>query len=146
MRFSEAAGRKVVSTSTADSVGKIDDFVVDPRVPAVVALALKKTDSGDTLRWADITAFGSDAVTVTGVERLTDADADLADLLGKDHRLIGKRALSTTGDEIGTVTDVEFDPNSGTVTAIVLDSEQVAGHRLVGVGSYAVIIRAEPPR
>ncbi|MEO9137794.1 MAG: PRC-barrel domain-containing protein [Jatrophihabitans sp.] len=146
MRFSEAMGRKVVSTSTADSVGKIDDFVVDPRIPTVVALALKKTDSGDTLRWADITAFGADAVTVTGVERLTEADADVTDLLGKDHRLIGKRALATTGDEIGTVTDVEFDPSSGTVTAIVLDHDQIAGNRLVGVGSYAVVIRAEPSR
>lgn len=143
MRFSEAKGRKVVSTSTADTVGKVDEFVVDPKSHTVLALVLAKTDSGPTLRWVDIVAFGTDAVTVTGADKITEADEDVAALTGKDHRLLGKRVLSTAGDELGKVSDVEFDGESGAVTSLVLDDGEVAGTRLVGVGSYAVVVTAE---
>ena len=64
MRFSEAKGHKVVSTDSAETVGKVAGFVVDPRSASVVALSLKKTgDHGTTLPWTGITAFGPDAVT-----------------------------------------------------------------------------------
>lgn len=143
MRFSEAAGRKVVSTSTADTVGRIDEFVVDPRARAVVALKLKKTAAGDSLYWSDITAFGADAVTVTGADRIGPANADVVALTGKAHHLLGKRALSTTGDELGKVDDVEFEPDSGEITGLVLSGGRVEGIRLVGVGSYAVVVQAQ---
>jgi sporulation protein YlmC with PRC-barrel domain len=50
---------------------------------------------------------------------------------------------STAGDELGTVTDVEFDGGSGSVTRLRLDDHEVAGVRLRGVGSYAVVVTAE---
>jgi len=64
-------------------------------------------------------------------------------LSSKDHRVLGKRVLATTGDELGTVVDVEFDPHTGTVSALVLAAGEIAGVRLIGVGSYAVIVQAE---
>ena len=141
--FSEAKGRKVVSTSTADTVGKVHELVVDPATRTVVALELRKTASGDTLRYADITAFGDDAVTVTGADRITEAGEDVAALLGKDHHLVGKRVLSAAGDDLGKVSDVEFSAESGRVTALRLDGSEVAGQRLLGVGSYAVVVAEE---
>ncbi len=143
MRFSQAKGRKVVSTSTAETVGRIDGFVVDPRARAVLALQVGKADSGDTLRWERVVGFGADAVTVADAEGITDADVDVSALTGKDHRVVGKRVLSTAGDELGTVVDVEFDDTSGVVTQLVLDEGVVAGVRLRGVGSYAVVVTAE---
>lgn len=144
MLFSESKGRKVVSTSTADTVGKIDEFVVDPASHSILALALKKTDHGDTLRWPDITAFGEDAVTVTGAERLTEADEAIHALGGKRNRMLGRRVLSTHGNELGTIADVEFAPDSGIITAIHLQDRQVEGVRLIGIGSYAVVVEANP--
>lgn len=141
--FSEAKGRKVVSTSTADTVGKVHEFVVDPTTRTVLAVELKKTASGDTLLYSDVTAFGEDAVTVSGADKITDAGADVVALLGKEHHLIGKRMLSSAGVELGTVTDVEFAPESGQVTAMHLDGALVSGHRLIGVGSYAVVVANE---
>lgn len=141
--FSEAKGRQVVSTSTADTVGKVHELVVDPATRTVLALELKKTASGDTLRYTDITAFGEDAVTVAGADAITEAGEDVAALLGKDHHLLGKRVLSSAGDELGKVTDIEFSAESGRVTALHLDGSQVAGQRLLGVGSYAVVVTAE---
>ena len=117
MLFTEATGRKVVSTSTAETVGQISDFVIDPQSHTVVAVTLKKAGSGDTVLWSDITAFGADAVTVAGAEVITDANDAVAALSGKDRRLLGKRVLNTIGEDLGPVTDVDFDPDTGAVTA-----------------------------
>jgi uncharacterized protein YrrD len=140
MRFSEAVGRKVVSTATAETAGKIDEFIVDPHQRAVVALELKKTDGGDFLPWPGILAFGDDAVTIESSDKVTDATPELAGLTGKEHRVLGKRVLSTGGDDLGTVSDVEFDAATGSLTALWLDTDSVDGTRLVGVGSYAVVV------
>ena len=141
MRFSEAAGRQVVSTSTADTVGRVDDFVVDPRRRAVVALSLKKTNGGDTLLWTDIAGFGTDAVTISNADKIVDAAPAIIALSGKEHRLVGKRVLTAGGDDIGTVDDVEFDADTGAITSLLQSSGDVSGARLVGVGSYAVVVR-----
>jgi uncharacterized protein YrrD len=143
MRFSEATGRKVVSTTTAATVGKIHDFVIDAHGPVVAAVELKKTDNGDTLRWADITAFGADAVTVEAAEKVTDGGDDITPLLAKSNHVLKKLVLSTAGDELGKVADVEFDPATGEVTALVLDTGEIAAKRLIGIGSYAVVVHAE---
>lgn len=143
MLFSDATGRKVVSTSTAETVGKIDGFVVDPATRAVMAVELKKTESGDTLLWSDIIGFGADAVTVSDANKIGDAPPQVDALSGKDHRLLGKRVLCTSGDELGKLGDVEFDPESGQLTTLIVADQGIAAARLVGAGSYAVIVRAE---
>ena len=143
MKFSDAKGRQVVSTTTADTVGKVAEFVVDPSSRSVVAVQLRKADNGDTLRWPDITAFGTDAVTVSGDDKISPADDEILALTGKDHLVVGKRVLSDAGDELGQVSDVEFDAGSGAVTQLLLGSGEVAGKRLIGVGSWAVVVRAE---
>lgn len=147
MLFSEARGRKVVSTATAETVGVVDGFVVDPSTRKVLSLQLRKTHGNDdSLLWSDIAAFGADAVTVDDAGKLTEPGEDVEALTGKDHALVGKRVLSSAGDELGKVSDVDFDPSSGAIAAIVLgggDGDgEVAGAHLVGVGSYAVVVRA----
>lgn len=142
--FSDAKGHKVVDTSTADGVGKVSGFLVEPATRTVVALKLKKTHTGRVLRWSDITAFGTEAVTIPEAGVITDPDAELEALSGKAHRLLKKRVLTTGGDVLGTVQDIDFDPESGGLTTIVLDAAQdVAAERLVGIGSYAVVVREE---
>ena len=143
MRFSEADGHKIVSTSTAGTVGKVSGFVVDPATRSVRALEVRKADSGDVLLWSRVTRFGPDAVTVAGPDAITEADEDVTRMRGKDHQLVGKRVLSTEGDELGTVTDVVFDGDSGAVNLLELGEVEVAGVRLRGVGSYAVVVTAE---
>lgn len=142
MLFSEAVGRKVVSAATAETVGKIDEFVVDPCTRTILALVLKRADEGEILRWSAITAFGADAVIVTGADVVTECDERIAALSGKDHRLLSKRVLTVDGDEIGSVEDVEFDADTGQVTGLHMKEQHVEGGRLRGVGSYAVVVDA----
>ena len=147
MLFSEAKGHKVVSSSTAETVGKVSAFVVDPATRAVLAVKVKKSDAGDFLRWSDLLAFGADAVTVTEASCIGDGGPDVKALTGRSRAILGKRVLTSGGDELGKVHDVDFDPETGTITALVLGkggSGEVAGDRLVGIGSYAVVVRETP--
>ncbi|MDQ6874329.1 MAG: PRC-barrel domain-containing protein [Actinomycetota bacterium] len=131
-----------MSTSTAESVGQVADFVIDPQSRSIVALTVKNTPHGDTVLWPSISAFGADAVTVAGAEALIDANGAVAALSGKDQRLLGKRVLDTAGADLGAVSDVEFDPDTGALIALTLASGAVGGGRLIGMGSYAVVVHA----
>ncbi|MFI8567790.1 PRC-barrel domain-containing protein [Rhodococcus sp. NPDC078407] len=142
MLFSESIGRKVVSTSTADTVGAVGAFLVDPRSRTVAGLQIKKSKTGDALMWSGISTFGTDAVTVDSADRIVEIGTEelLSELDGKAHRVIGKRVLSTAGVDLGTVDDVEFDPETGTITSVIVDSVSIQGSTLTGVGSYAVVL------
>lgn len=144
MRFSDAKGHKVVDKSTATTVGQVRGFLVDPRSRSVAALRLKKTDRGNVLRWSDLTAFGIDAITIGDSAAITELDDELEAFRGKRRRLLKKRVLTTGGDELGEVADVEFDPDTGTLTTILLQDGEVAADRLVGIGSYAVVVQEQP--
>lgn len=139
--FSDANGRKVVSTSSAETVGKVDGFVVDPVTRSVIALEIKKSESGDVLLWQDIAGFGDDAVTVASADKVIDATPAVDALQGKDHEIKGKRVLTTSGLELGKVKDVDFDPQTGAITLLTLKGHEVPGSALTGVGSYAVIVQ-----
>ena len=144
MRFSDAKGHKVVSSSTATTVGKVKSFVVDPATRSVHALRLRKTQDGSVLLWSAMTAFGTDAVTVTSADVIVEHDESVDALTGKEHDVLGKRVLTSAGEELGEVRDVDFDLETGAVVALVLkDADDVPGSRLVGVGGYAVVVRAD---
>jgi len=144
MLFSQAQGRRVVSTADADTVGAVDGFVIDPVRQEIVALTLKKTaGSGDVLPWPDVLAFGEDAVTVERSTLVVEADEKVAELSGKHRKILRKQVLSTAGQQIGSVQDVDFDPADGRILALVLDNQiRVDGSNLLGVGSYAVVVRS----
>ena len=140
MRFSEAEGRKVLDTASAVTVGKVGALLVDPAERRVVALRVKRKGDQDVLRWSALGSFGPDAVTVAGDRVFTSTDAHLDALSGKAGTLVKKRVLTDAGNAAGTVQDVEFDPQDGRITALLTSEGQVDGARLLGVGSYAVVV------
>lgn len=141
MRLKKATGRKVVSLATAETVGKISRFVIDVPQRRISALVLRKTDKhGEILAWSDVTGFGDDAVTVADVGVLSEADGSMKELSDKDHQLIGKRALSTRGDDLGEIKDVEFDPSTGLLEQIHYPDGTARGDSLVGIGTYAAVL------
>ena len=92
--------------------------------------------------WPSIIAFGADAVTVTTAAAIVPPDANLAELAGKPHALLHKRVLSTAGVTLGSVLDVDFDPAFGRLAALLLEVGPIDATRLLGIGSYAAIVRA----
>lgn len=148
MRFREAHGRKVVNAENAESIGRVDAFVVDAGTRSISGLRLGKVGKvgkvgGDAtfVSWADVT-FGADAVILAGSSRLRPArDEDEARAGSKDLQPIGKLVLDDSGTALGKVEDVEIDPASGAILELDLgDSGVIAGDRLLGIGAYAVVV------
>ena len=144
MRVKETRKRDVVATADAETIGRVADFVIDPDGARVAALRLDKVDGDEQyVSWDDLQAFGQDVVTVPSRDVLRPPAGPREEQVGKDFGVLGKRVLTDAGRSLGEVTDVEFDPANGTVTALLTDREQVAGDRLRGIGSYAVIVRRD---
>ncbi|MGH3974817.1 MAG: PRC-barrel domain-containing protein [Pseudonocardiaceae bacterium] len=144
MLFSQARKRDVVNTATATRVARVDGFVVLPGPARVALLRLGKVGgAGTLLAWDDVQGFGPDAVTIA-TEAVIRPARDGVEQRAEDNDLeiLGKRILTERGMELGAVTDVDFDPESGAVTALITKAETIAGDRLIGVGGYAVVVAA----
>lgn len=142
MLFSDAVQRRVVDTETAATIGHIDDIVVDPGSRSVAAFRLGHR-GGDVLHWPDITSFGADAVTVSSGNGPREPAGRTAGLLDRDYQVVGKRLLTDSGDELGRVLDVDFDPDNGSITHLLTTAGRIQGTSLVGCGSYAVVVRLD---
>lgn len=144
MRFSDCDGHPVMSTSSAEQVGRLDALLIDCRMARVVGLSLSRTPGdGDTVHWEDVVGFGPDAVTVASVDAVTEPRGRAAELGDSTYAVLGKRILDDAGDEHGKVVDVEFDATSGEVLSLIGSDGALDGNRLRDCGSYAVIVRAQ---
>jgi uncharacterized protein YrrD len=147
MRFKDAYGRKVVSTDDAEAIGRVDAFVIDAEQRRIAGLRLAKV-RGDRsfLSWADLQGFGADAVTVASASLLRQASGEVEDrAASKELQPIGKLVLSDMGTALGKVENVDFDEGSGALVSLDLGSAGiVTSDRLLGVGSYAVVVSEAP--
>lgn len=144
MRFSEVRKRDVVTTDTAETVGRVDALLVDPSTRSVCAVRLAKIGkeaSGEWLSWADVQAFGQDVVTVPSASVLREAKGDREGHMKKFAEILGKQVLDDAGFGQGDVDEVEFDPATGAVTTLITAAHQIAGDRLLGIGSFAVVVQ-----
>ncbi len=139
--FSEAIGRRVVSRDDAEAHGDLSSFVVDAKARKVVGLVVGSGRKANVFVWDQVTGFGPDAVLVEGGPADSEQIKDAAS--GRNDPM-GKRLLTVLGEEIGTVSDLEFDPDTAEVRAIRSDrGGDVTADRLRGVGSYAVVVDVE---
>lgn len=143
MRFSEVRKRDVVTTDTAETIGRIDALIVDPSSRSVGAVRLAKVDrdaAGDHVSWSDLQAFGQDVVTVATAAVLRAPDGPREADFKKVGAIVGKQVLDDAGFGLGDVDEVEFDPATGAVTTIITKAHQIAGERLLGIGTFAVVV------
>ncbi|MHC5700033.1 PRC-barrel domain-containing protein [Streptomyces tirandamycinicus] len=142
MLFSTTQGRTVVALSTAERLGTIAACTLAPSPAHISALHLKtRGRHGHIMLWKNVHSFGEDAVTVRSVEGLKpEKELDSAEEAHKSHDPLGKRVLTEAGESMGTVEDIDFDENDGSLRALLTTEGKVPGDRLMGVGSYAVVV------
>jgi uncharacterized protein YrrD len=137
----ELIGRPVLDLATATTVGRVGDVVVDAtgRHTLGVRLAKAKTP-GDWLAWERIAAVGPDAVTIEATDRVVEASADpVARALRGDHAL-GRRVLTDQGRQLGELDDVVI-TDDGAVEALVVAGVSVPADAVLGIGSFATVVR-----
>lgn len=140
-RFSDVLGVNVVSAATAERLGTVAGLVVDPAAGAVVAVRVGG-GAADVVGWDDVRGVGPDAVVVSSDGALRMPRPGIEERSrSADTGLIGKRALTDAGTEVGTVADVEFDAETGRLHALLVGDRRLPGDGVRGVGPYAVVVR-----
>jgi sporulation protein YlmC with PRC-barrel domain len=139
----ELLGTPVIAKDSAAELGEVEHVLVEDRSIRALHVDGKGASHAGFITWDDIAAVGADAVVVhdAGVIRDPETEEEQRAARG-DLELLDKRAIASTGDEIGTVSDVAFDVDTGTITTLTLGEETVDGGRLRAAGSYAVVIEA----
>lgn len=143
--FNGCDGRAIVASDTAENIGEIKGFVVDPTATRVESVHVSgRGRRAQVIPWSAITSFGVDAV----MAELADAAETVAP--GRDTEAVkgkvvarGTRVLDTNGFEHGTVDDVMFDPATGNVTGVRTSLGQHDATRLRSLGSYALVVDAD---
>jgi sporulation protein YlmC with PRC-barrel domain len=136
----EVFGRPVLDLATATTVGKIDDIDVDPTTKRAVGFRIAKGSSGDWLAWDRIAAIGPDAVTIESADRLEAYAADPSRRGLKANGAIGGRVLTDQGREVGSLNDVDID-DEGAMVSLLVGDRRVEADDLLGIGSYATVVR-----
>jgi sporulation protein YlmC with PRC-barrel domain len=144
MLLTTTLGEKVVSKASAETLGSVDGVVIDAATHKITALQLGKGRKAKVVAWSDLTGVGTAAVIVDHDGALRDpAEGDEQRFAGGDIALIGGLVLSDRGNSQGTVADVDYDGDTGTITSIhTSHSRTIDAERLRAVGSYAWIVAA----
>jgi sporulation protein YlmC with PRC-barrel domain len=138
--FRQSDGRKVVSRSSAKEVGAVKHLLVDPTQRRIAAVIVGRGKKAQLIDWARLSGFGPDAVMVMDDDSLRSPTDDRERAgAGGDLDLLGKRALSENGNELGTIDDVTFDPETGALEDLVIGERRIPAGSLLGAGSYAVV-------
>lgn len=140
-----AIGRKVISRASAEGLGVIAHLLIDPEGRSVAGLVLGKGKKAQLVDWSQISGFGPDAV-VVGDEAAMRPPADERERRAArgDLELVGKRALSEAGNELGLLDDITFDPASGALDVLRIGGTELPAASLLGGGSYAAVLRIDP--
>ena len=143
--FNSSDGRPVVAVDTAETLGEIKGFIIDPTATRIESVHIsRRGKKAEVIPWASIHSFGSDTVMVelaTAVEQVS-SDHDIQAVKGN---IVARktRVLTTDGFERGTVEDVMFDTDTGELTGALTTEGHLDGSRFRSLGSYALIVDAE---
>lgn len=142
-RLSDLVAKEVLSRSSAERLGQIVHVAIVADRPSIEALVVKSGRRSGLVHWSDVVSVGPDAVIVVDEAALHGpADDHEKRVAAGATDPLGKRVLADTGNQIGTVDDVEVDSSQGSVEAVIVAGEPIAGPRLLGAGSYAVVVAA----
>lgn len=144
--FVNVEGRNVVAADTAESIGAVMGFVLEPSGRAIEAIHVDGHGKRSLLLpWPSVQAFGPDAVMATAgaAPSTIDNEHQKAAVKGK-VTMLSTRVLSVEGRECGTVRDVEFDSATGAVVRVITEHGAVEVDRLRSLGSYALVVNELP--
>jgi uncharacterized protein YrrD len=140
MHLSELRGRRVVSRTSAETLGTVSDVLLAPGPWSVAALVFGKGRKAEAVAWPQIVGIGPDAVVVTDDSAAIAASA--AGELPEARSPMGRLALGELGNAAGPVTDVEFDEANGALISLATETVLLEGDRIMADGPYALIIGA----
>jgi uncharacterized protein YrrD len=143
-RLSEADGEPILSRESAERIGKVRHVVIDVAERRIAALHVDgRRKKARLVDWSAITGFGPDSIIIDSERSLRSPDEGEELEVASGHRdLHGRLVLSDEGLELGRITDIVFDEESGALITIVTDREEHPAGRLRALGPYCMILAA----
>ena len=143
--FRQANGRKAVSRASARDLGAVSHLLVDTGRRRISAIVVGRGKHARLVEWGQLSSFGPDAVMVADEASLRPPGDD-RERAGADGKLemVGKRALTERGNNLGTIDDVTFDAATGALEMLLIAGRQIPSGSLLGSGSYAVVLDSVP--
>ena len=144
MLLTTTLGEKVVSKGSAETLGSVDGVVIDAARHLITALQVGKGRKAKVVPWDAISGVGTAAVIVERDDALRDPDDEIEPRYTRgDVAVIGALTLSDLGNSLGTIVDLEYDSDTGSITAIrTSQSNEISGDRLRAAGTHAWIFAA----
>jgi sporulation protein YlmC with PRC-barrel domain len=130
-----------LSRSSAKELGSVNHLLVDAQQRRIAAIVIGRGKKAQLVDWEQLSGFGPDAVMVAdeGALRPPADDRERAATEGK-LELVGKRALSEGGTELGKLDDLTFDTGTGALEELLIGDRRVQAGALMGSGSYAAVL------
>ena len=151
---SDLHGMSVIAIADGKKLGSVDEVVVSPQDLRVLGLVMKEpgflNHSELIIETADIRAIGADAITVDGQEaaRISEEAAGaFRDARSVGRSLTGNKAVTESGDLVGTVSDFAIDEDTYRVTSLLLSGSLLSGgdvvqaDRVISVGPDVIVVR-----
>ncbi len=142
-RFAAAQGRKVLGGASAEELGNVSYLLVDTARRSVVAVVVDERRNARLVDWENVSGFGLDAVMIADEACLREPRDERERAASRGNlQLLGKRVLADDGNELGEIDDVIFNPESGSLEAIVMSGHEHPARSFRAAGSFAVILAA----
>src|SRR3954453_5419138 len=113
-------GKQILSLATGERLESVSDLVLDPDGGRMIALVASEggiLTSSKVVPSSEITSYGKDAVVVRAPDAIISA-SDQPELRAAVHhhdKILGKTVFTTTGDKLGSISDVYFDERTADV-------------------------------
>ena len=108
-KMNELYGKRVISQITGDEVATVREVVLDPEARQIEALIISSGRSGDehVVRMGQILGMG-EFIVVDGTRPFEPSarDPEIVKLRKGADQITGKKIMSTTGEQFGTVGDM----------------------------------------
>lgn len=142
MKAKDLKGLAVVSLDAATRLGRVEDLFFDTAQLRVMALEMSQGGQRAAIPFSEIRAIGRDAVTIDNSQgtQMASAGNPVAHLPRLDQ-VTKLKIVDESGSLLGTITDFEFDQQSGQL-------ERLEGHRggTFGIGGTTFHVPAQAIR
>ena len=139
MRWRQSLGKPVIDRSTGETIGEVTTLIANAESRRMRGVVVDER----IVPWATTRGIGHDAVTVPTADSLVEPSGGYEErIVEGDLDPLGRAVYTEEGFALGSLTDVDFDADSGEIRRLVLADDDLAGSRLLGIGTFAIVVRS----
>jgi uncharacterized protein YrrD len=158
LKGSDVIGTPVFIQDTGEQINQVEDVIFDPETNRLLGFIIDKGEKSSEAHlalWEGIQKIEPDKVTLSSLKYVIPANyaPPLKHLTENENILNQARIITTTGQELGQLSDVYFDVQTGQVEGYEVTQRMLAGilaesdflpvAQVVEVGQETILVKPE---